>query len=271
MASLPAILNPTEDDIQKMLACQVHIGTKTCESVMEPYVYGRRADGLYLINLQKTWEKLVFAARIIASVENPQDIVVVSARTFGQRAVLKFAKYAKVQAVAGRYTPGTFTNQITKKFTEPRLLIATDPRTDQQAIHESGYCNMPVIALCDTDTPLRFVDVAIPCNNKSRTSIGLMYWMLTREVLRLKNLIPRTTAWEIMPDLFFYRNPDEQEKQEAAEKLAEEVAWKPQPTLTEGELQEAAQTETKTEKTSQWESVPQAVSSSWEGAGPQNQ
>src|SRR5688572_8224161 len=88
--------------------------------------------GVYIIDLQKTWEKLVLAARIIATIEHPADVCVISARPYGQRAVLKFAKYTGAQAIAARYTPGTLTNQIQEKFMEPRLIIVTDPRTDHQ-------------------------------------------------------------------------------------------------------------------------------------------
>jgi small subunit ribosomal protein SAe len=93
-----------------------------------------KCKGVHLINLQKTWEKLVLAARVIVAVENPQDVCAISARPYGQRSILKFAKYTGSQAIAGRYTPGTFTNQIQEKFMEPRLLILTDPRTDHQVI-----------------------------------------------------------------------------------------------------------------------------------------
>jgi small subunit ribosomal protein SAe len=288
MSHLPPVLNPTEDDIQKMLACQVHIGTRTCEAAMQAYVWGRRADGVYIINLQKTWEKLVLAARIIAGVENPQDVVVISARAFGQRAVLKFAKYTKAQAIAGRYTPGTFTNQVTKKFIEPRLLIATDPRTDNQAIRESSYCNLPVVALCHTDSPVRYVDIAIPCNNKARTATGLIYWMLTREVLRLRNAISRKVPWDVMPDLYFYRDPDEQEKQEeeAAAAAAAAEQWGSQQASSSGAAPQAA-IDFSAQPRSEWgsevaaapaaapapapgstwdSSMPQAMSSSWETA-----
>ena len=88
--------------------------------------------GIFIINLGKTWEKLQLAARVIVAIEHPQDIIVQSARPYGQRAVLKFAQYTGAHAIAGRHTPGTFTNQLQTSFNEPRLLILTDPRTDHQ-------------------------------------------------------------------------------------------------------------------------------------------
>lgn len=91
--------------------------------------------GIYIINLGKTWEKLQLAARVIVGIENPQDIIVQSARPYGQRAVLKFAQHTGAHAIAGRHTPGTFTNQLQTSFNEPRLLILTDPRTDHQVFN----------------------------------------------------------------------------------------------------------------------------------------
>ena len=244
-SKLPSILSVTEEDIQLLLAAQCHIGTKNCDKKMEPYVWKRRQDGehtvpishaallryiylftgIHIINIGKTWEKLVFAARIIAAIENPNDVCVISARSYGHRAVLKYAANTGAQAIAGRFTPGSFTNYITRSFKEPRLIIVTDPRVDHQAIREASYVNIPVIALADTDASLQYVDVAIPTNNKARHSIGLIWWLLAREVLRLRGTIPRTPdGWNVMVDMFFYRDPEEVEKQQQEEAQAKATA-----------------------------------------------
>lgn len=80
---------------------------------METYVYKRRPDGTHVINLRRTWEKLVLAARAVVAIENPADVFVISSRAFGQRAVLKFAAHTGATPIAGRFTPGAFTNQVT--------------------------------------------------------------------------------------------------------------------------------------------------------------
>jgi len=220
-----------QEDVKYFLAAHTHIGSSNVNFQMEQYVFKRRSDGVHLVDLRKTWEKILLAARAIVAIENSAEICAVScssssgdAKPLGQRAVLKFAKHTGATAIAGRYTPGTFTNQIQQAFREPRLLVVCDPGADHQPIEEASYSNIPVIAFCNTDSNLRYVDIAIPCNNKSKDSIGLMWWLLTREVLCMRGTIPRDLPWDIKVDMFIYRDPDEAKKEEQAAIEAAPVA-----------------------------------------------
>lgn len=208
------ILALQDEDVTKILVAGAHLGSQNLNFQMEQYVFKRTKAGVYLFNVRKMWDKLVLAARIIAAVENPADVCIISARQIGQRAVLKYAKYTSATPIAGRFTPGSFTNQIQQAFKEPRLIIVLDPVADHQPITEASYVNIPVIAFVTSDNPLRYVDVAIPCNNRGPMSIGLMIWLLAREVQRLRGTISRSEQWSVMPDLFFYRDQEETNKEE---------------------------------------------------------
>eukprot|EP01012_Entosiphon_sulcatum_P030352 TRINITY_DN3739_c2_g1_i1.p2 TRINITY_DN3739_c2_g1~~TRINITY_DN3739_c2_g1_i1.p2 ORF type:complete len:266 (+),score=53.92 TRINITY_DN3739_c2_g1_i1:1383-2180(+) len=255
-ASFKAYLTPSEDDIKKLLATKVHVGTKNLDSFMERYVHARRNDGVHILDLHMTYQKLMLAARVIVAVENPADVCVVSARPYGQRAILKFAQYTGAQYVAGRFTPGQLTNQVHDKFQQPRVLIASDPRMDHQPIKESGYVNIPVIAFCDSDSPAGNIDLAIPCNNRGKQAIGMMYWMLTREILRLRGTIVRSVPWDVKVDLFFYRDPEGVLKEED-EKPAVHAALPP---ATQDLFGADKVTYDKTDGTGTW-----ADDTTWEG------
>jgi len=212
-SQIPQVLQIQDSDVRLMLACSAHIGSKNISPTMSRYVWKRTTEGTHLIDLRKTWEKLVLAARVIVALENSDDVCAIALTTgntkqvpVAQRAVLKFSQYVNCRNIAGRYTPGTFTNRIQSNFFEPRLLVVSDPVKDFQPILESSYVNMPVIAMADVDSPTKNIDIVIPCNTRSKYSVALMWWMLAREVLRLRGTISRTEEWNVLVDMFLYRD-----------------------------------------------------------------
>lgn len=216
MSAAKGVLSLQEEDLTKVIVASAHLGSQNLDCLMEQYIFKRRSDGVCLFNIGKMWDKLVLAARAIAAIENPADVCVISARQISQRGVLKYARYTGATPIAGRFTPGSFTNQIQVAFKEPRLIIVTDPVADHQPITEASYVNVPVIGFVTSDNPLRYIDIAIPCNNRGSQSIGLMLWFLAREVLRIRGTLARDEEWNVMPDLFFYRDQEETVKEEPA-------------------------------------------------------
>jgi small subunit ribosomal protein SAe len=212
-------LTPKEEDIKSLIIAGCHYGGKKVTKQMKKYVYTIRKDGIAIFDVNKIYEKIQVAARIIASID-PDSVISVSSKEAGQRAVYKFGHFTKTQTVTGRWSPGMLTNQTTKKFIEPRLLIVTDPRTDYNAILESSYVNIPVIAICNSDNMLKYVDCAIPCNNRSAKAIAMIWYLLTKAVLEVKRDM---TNFEKNPSAYYNVEMDKKkdEKKEKEEKEGE--------------------------------------------------
>ena len=186
---------------------QVHLGADKINHNMKDYVEGKNNANSYIFKVDEIYRKIKLAARIIASIPNLSEVIVVCAKEHGQRAVYKFGQYTGTTASSSsRWIPGTLTNQLTKKFQEPRLLVVADPKSDRQAVIEASYVNIPTIALCNTDAPLDFVDVVIPCNNRVPKAIATVFWMLAREVMYLRGIIPINEDWKELVDLFIARD-----------------------------------------------------------------
>lgn len=170
------------------LTSGVHIGTQQKSADMKEFIFKVRSDGLYVLDVKKTDERIRIAAKFLARFD-PQRILVVSARQYGQKPAKVFAKTIGAMVVAGRFVPGSLTNPILPKFVEPEVLFVTDPAADEQALMEALNTGIPVVGICDANNETKYVDLVIPSNNKGRRALATVYWLLTREVLKARGQI----------------------------------------------------------------------------------
>jgi small subunit ribosomal protein S2 len=168
--------------LDQYLAAGVHIGTQQKTQDMKKFIYRVRQDGLYVLDVRKTDERLKVAGKFLAKFD-PENILAVSVSLYGQKPVKKFGEVTGARAIPGRFLPGTMTNPQVKNFFEPDVIIVTDPRADHQAMKEAVEIGIPIVALVDTENFLSYVDLAIPTNNKGRKALALIYWILAREIL----------------------------------------------------------------------------------------
>lgn len=183
------------------LSCGVHIGTQQKTADMNEFIYRVRNDGLFVLDVKKTDERLRAAAKMIARY-NPDKVLFVSARQYGQKPIRMLAKHAGTIAIAGRFMPGTLTNPNTSQFMEPELIVLTDPAGDAQAMREAMNTGIPIIALADSNNETRNVDLVIPTNNKGRRSLALVYWVLTREILKVQGKLASDSDFTLTVDDF---------------------------------------------------------------------
>ena len=188
-------------DEDTFLTCGVHIGTKQKSKDMEPYVYKVRDDGLRILNVNLTSEKITEAANFLKDYE-PKDVLVVSARQYGWKPAKKFADACGFTCIAGRFTPGRLTNPEMRFFIEPKIIVLTDPAADAQAFREAVNISIPVIAMCDSNNLTTDIDIVVPGNNKGRRSLALIYWLMAREILRIKGELPADGELEETIDAF---------------------------------------------------------------------
>lgn len=177
----------------------VNIGTQQKSADMLPFIQMVRDDGLYMLDIEKTDERIKTVAKFLNRFE-PQHIFVVSARQMGQRPARLFAEAIGAKSVTGRFIPGTLTNPKLPTYYEPDVLFVTDPAADSQPVEEAVGTGLPVIGICDANNTLRNVDLVLPANNKGRKSLSLLYWVLAREVLKQRGSMDDET-WELMNNL----------------------------------------------------------------------
>ena len=170
------------------LKAGIHIGTKFKTKHMEQFIYKTRPDGLSVLNLQKINERIEVAANLLSHYA-PEDILVVSRRENGWKAIKQFSKLTGIRVFPGRYPPGILTNSNLENFLEVKIILVTDSWPDRNAVNDALKIGIPVIALCDTNNQSNNLDLIVPCNNKGKKSLGLFFYILAKEYMKKRGAI----------------------------------------------------------------------------------
>jgi small subunit ribosomal protein S2 len=166
-----------------LLSAGIHIGTRMKTRDMEPFIYRVRPDGLFVLDVQKTDERIRIAAKFLARFE-PAKIAVTAGRLYAQEPAKKFCELTGATPVIGRFIPGLLSNPLYSNRIDPEVIVVSDPRADAQAVREASKVGIPTVALCSTDNEFAGVDFIIPTNNKGRRALAVIFWLLARQVLR---------------------------------------------------------------------------------------
>jgi small subunit ribosomal protein S2 len=166
-----------------LLSAGIHIGTRMKTRDMEPFIYRVRPDGLFVLDIQKTDERIKVAAKFLARFE-PGKVAVAASRLYAHEPVRKYCELTGATPVIGRFIPGLLSNPLYTNRIDPEVIVVSDPRADAQAVKEASKVGIPIVALCSTDNEFTGVDFVIPTNNKGRRALAVIFWLLARQVLR---------------------------------------------------------------------------------------
>ncbi|MCX8198172.1 MAG: 30S ribosomal protein S2 [Candidatus Micrarchaeota archaeon] len=191
------------------LEAGIHIGTKIKVVDMNQFIYRMRNDGLYVLDLRKIDERIRLAGKLLSQYP-PEDILVVASRTYSGNAASVFSELTGIKVLQGRFIPGILTNVHRKDFLEPKLLLVCDPKGERQAVIEAGKMGIATIGLCDSDNSTSFIDWVVPCNNKGRRSLALIFYLLSREYLMGRNKISSYDEFTVPLSRFEAEKPEEE-------------------------------------------------------------
>jgi len=167
---------------KKVLATGIRVGTQVKTKFMKSFITTASPEGLYMLDLDITLEKIKTAAKFINRV-GTDNLIVCTGRRYAETPIEKFCEMLGSKKLLGRFMPGTLTNPSLPYYIEPKLVLISDPQVDEQAMTEATNAGIPVIGIANTDNITSKLDVIIPANNRGRKALATVYWLLVRQIL----------------------------------------------------------------------------------------
>ena len=171
-----------EDIKKKILSTGIRVGTQVKTKFMTPFITKASPEGLYMVDLDITLERIKTAGKFLNRI-GMDKVIVCSGREYANTPIEKFCEVAGGTKMLGRFMPGTLTNPSLPYYIEPKLLLISDPQVDDQAITEATNAGIPVVGISNTDNITSKLDLIIPANNRGRKSLATIFWLLAREIL----------------------------------------------------------------------------------------
>ncbi len=172
----------TTDIKKKILATGIRVGTQIKTKFMKSFITKASPEGLYMLDIDITLERIKTAAKFINRV-GTDKLIVCTGRRYAETPIEKFCEMLDTKKLLGRFMPGTLTNPSLPYYIEPKLVLISDPQVDEQAITEATNAGIPIIGIANTDNITSKLDVIIPANNRGRKALATVYWLLVRQIL----------------------------------------------------------------------------------------
>lgn len=188
-------------DSNEYLKSGIHIGTKFKTKYMADFIYKTRPDGLSVLNLKKVDERIGMAANLLTQYQ-PEEILIISRRENGWKALRQLNKLTGIKVIIGRYPPGILTNSNLGTFTEPKIIVVCDPWPDKNAVEDAAKVGITTIGLCDTNNQSNKIDLVVPCNNKGKKSVGLIFYLIAKKFMVKKGMIETEETFPAKPEDF---------------------------------------------------------------------
>ena len=197
---------------KKVISTGIRVGTNVKTKFMRQFINQASPEGLYMLDIDQTLARIKTAAKFITHFDI-KKVIVCSGREYANMPIEKFCELTGARMMLGRFMPGTLTNPSLPFYTEPQLILVSDPEVDLQAVIEATNAGIPVIGIANTDNLTSNIDVIIPANNRGRKALATTYWLLAREILVQKEEMTESGDMKYEIDDFETKSKETEEEE----------------------------------------------------------